>query len=358
MPEQFGDKRHEATPYRRQQAREQGQVARSQDLASAAVLVGSLLLIIYFGDSVVRFLEQLMQQQLGSVTIDDWKSADASAMLASITVGLARVLLPILGLVLVLAILSHVGQTGFLFLPQKVSLDWNHVNPLRGLQRIFSWSSVMRLLFGLSKTTLVLIVAVWCLWSDREQILSASSLSTASLAVFLAEFLLWTTLKIAVALLILALLDYGYQYWHHEHDLRMTDQELREEMKTLQGDPQILARRRSVQRQLVLNRLSTIVPTADFVVTNPTELAVAIQYEMETMAAPIVVAKGAGVLAQRIRRLALENSIPIIERKELARALYQQVDVNQPIPTDQYAAVAEILRYVYQLKGKTLPKAA
>jgi len=358
MPEQFGDKRHEATPYRRQQAREQGQVARSQDLASAAVLVGSLLLIIYLGKAVVHFLEQLMHQQLGSATIEDWNSADASALLATITVGLAHALLPVLGLVLVLVVLSHVGQIGFMFLPQKITLDWNHINPLRGFQRIFSWSSAMRLLFGLGKTAMVLIVAAWCLWNDREQILAASTLPAGSLAAFVVHFLLWTSLKIAVALLVLALLDYGYQYWHHEHDLRMTDQELREEMKTLQGDPQILARRRSVQRQLVLNRLSTIVPTADFVVTNPTELAVAIHYEMETMAAPTVVAKGAGVLAQRIRRLALENGIPIIERKELARALYQQVDINQPIPTEQYAAVAEILRYVYQLKGKTLPKVA
>jgi len=358
MAENFGDKRHEATPYRRQQAREQGQVARSQDLASAAVLVGSLLLIIYLGEGVVRFFEAFTEQQLGSASGDHWEVGDATSALAALTLGLARVLLPILGLVLVLAVLSHVGQVGFLFLPQKVALDWNHVNPLRGFQRVFSWSSVMRLTFGLGKTAVVLIVAGWCLWNDREQILLASSLAVAPLASFIADFLLWTSLKIAVALLVLAVLDYGYQYWRHELDLRMTDQELREEMKTLQGDPQILARRRSVQRQLVLNRLSTIVPTADFVVTNPTELAVAIRYDMETMAAPIVVAKGAGVLAQRIRRLALESSIPIIERKELARALYQQVEVNQPIPTEQYAAVAEILRYVYQLKGRTLPQAA
>ena len=135
----------------------------------------------------------------------------------------------------------------------------------------------------------------------------------------------------------------------------MTTQEVREEMKSLQGDPQMAARRRQIQRQLVLNRMQTAVPQADVVVTNPTELAVAIKYDPTSMQAPIVVAKGAGVLAQRIRRLALDNNIPIVERKPLAQSLYKHVDINKPIPTEQYAAVAEILRYVYQLQGRTLP---
>jgi flagellar biosynthetic protein FlhB len=283
---------------------------------------------------------------------------DASAHAARLAIALAQVVLPLLALILLLATISHFVQVGFVFLPQKAALDWNNINPLRGLQRIFSTSNVMRLVFGIVKVAVALSVASWCVWHDQEQLLGCGGLSTPQLAAFLAEFLLWTCLKIGAALLILALLDYGFQYWKHEQDLRMTDQELREELKTLQGDPQIVARRRAVQRQLVLNRLSSVVPTADFVVTNPTELAVAIRYEFETMAAPVVIAKGAGVLAQRIRRLALENRIPIVERKELARALYQQVDVNQPIPTDMYAAVAEILRYVYQLQGKALPRAA
>ena len=132
-------------------------------------------------------------------------------------------------------------------------------------------------------------------------------------------------------------------------------QEMREEMKHLEGDPQIVARRRVVQRQLVLNRLSQMVPKADVVITNPTELAVAIQYEPESMAAPIVVAKGAGLIARRIRQLALEHGIPVVEKKPLAQALYREVEVSQPIPHDKYAAVAEVLAYVYQLQGKKIP---
>jgi flagellar biosynthetic protein FlhB len=135
----------------------------------------------------------------------------------------------------------------------------------------------------------------------------------------------------------------------------MTHQEIREEMKNLQGDPQIISRRRAIQRQMALNRIGDKVPKADVIVTNPTELAVAIQYDPEKMAAPIVVAKGAGVLAQRIRRLALEHNIPVVERKPLAQLLYKEVDINRPVPDASYAAVAEVLAYVYQLKGKKMP---
>jgi flagellar biosynthesis protein FlhB len=358
MPEQFGDKRHEATPFRRQQAREQGQIPRSQDLASAVVLVGALLLLIYLGRGAADFFFSYTETQLRTASTQEWALGDAGAHALQLTLGVSRVMLPILALLMVVAAASHIFQVGFLFLPQKAMLDWNHINPLRGMKRILSLSNVVRLGFGLIKTALVLVVGGWCIWQERAELMAISTLATHKLAAYLAEFLLWTCLKVGVALLILALLDYGFQYWKHEQDLRMTDQEMRDELKTLQGDPQIVARRRAVQRQLVLNRLSTTIPVADFVVTNPTELAVAVRYDMETMPAPIVVAKGAGVLAQRIRRLALENGVPIIERKELARALYAQVDVNQPIPTDMYAAVAEILRYVYQLKGKTLPRAA
>jgi flagellar biosynthetic protein FlhB len=156
---------------------------------------------------------------------------------------------------------------------------------------------------------------------------------------------------------VLALFDFAFQKWKHEQDLKMTQQEVRDEMKNLQGDPQIIARRKAVQRQLALNRMGDSVPKADVVVTNPTELAIAIQYDPDKMKAPVVVAKGAGVLAQRIRRLALENNIPVVERKPLAQLLYKEVDVNHPVPDESYAAVAEVLAYVYQLKGKTLPGA-
>ena len=151
---------------------------------------------------------------------------------------------------------------------------------------------------------------------------------------------------VGLALLVLALLDYAYQWWRHEQDLKMTPQELREELKNLEGNPQVIARRKQVQRDLVLQRLSALVPQANVVLTNPNQLAVAVRYDPKTMSAPVVVAKGSGASAEHIRRVATEHGVPAIEQKKLARMLYRQVDTNRPIPADQYEAVAEVLTQV------------
>jgi flagellar biosynthetic protein FlhB len=161
--------------------------------------------------------------------------------------------------------------------------------------------------------------------------------------------------KTAFALAVLAILDYGFQKWKYEQDLKMTDEEIREEVKSTQGDPMIKSRRRRVQRQLAQQRLQNDIPKADVIVTNPTELAIAIQYDPLTMKAPVVVAKGADLVAARIRKIALEHSIPVVERKPLAQALFKAVKIGQPIPTTEYGAVAEVLKYVYELKGKKMP---
>ena len=355
MAEAFGEKQHEATPYRRQKAREQGEVARSPDLASAVLLIIGLLILLSFGGGLAALFLRYTEQHLGE---EAWLSADRDFLVAECrasAAAFAKVLLPMLGLLVAAAIASHVGQTGFLFLPHKLAFDSSRISPLSGFRRIFSWSGAVRLAFGVFKILVVAAVAFACVWRERDQLLELSGLSSAAIASYAIQLTVWTCLKIGIALVLLAILDYGYQRWKHERDLRMTSQELREELKTLQGDPQITARRRAVQRQLVMQRIRSAVPKADVVITNPTELAIAIRYDMQTMDAPVVVAKGAGAVARHIRQLALEHGIPIVERKELARAIYHRVDVGRPIPPEQYAAMAEVLRYVYQLQGKTLP---
>ena len=355
MAESFGDKQHEATPHRREKAREEGQIARSHDLAAAAVLVGGLVIVLYFGGDVAQFLAQYTQRQLGEPA---WQSVDRDTLMHewyAVIIRLAQSVLPALGLVLLVGIVANVGQVGFLWLPNKLAWDLSRLNPISGAQRLFSMAAAMRLGFGIVKILIVTAVAYWCLWGERDELVVTSELDIGQLTKFIIDITLWTCIKIGSALFILALIDYAYQWWKQEQDMRMTSQEMREEMKYLQGDPQVVARRKAVQRQLIMQRIRNAVPTADVVVTNPTELAIAIQYDPVAMDAPVVVAKGAGPIAQRIRRLALENSVPVIERKELARYLYKNVDIGKPIPAEQYAAMAEVLRYVYQLKGKTLP---
>ncbi len=355
MADQQGDKSQEATPHRRQKAREEGQVARSQDLSSAVLLLGSLLTVVWMGQGMVDLFFNLAREQLGGEAMLTTDIATVSSQGVGIVSSIAGVYLPVLGVIIGLAIMSNLLQVGFLFLPEKIAFNPSHISPLKGVKRIFSLSSAVRLGFGIIKIGIVAAIAGLSLYSQREDILSLSGMSIAQIAWFLPQVLLWTAIKIAVALFILAILDFAFQRWKHEQDLKMTNQEVREEMKNLQGDPQIIARRRAVQRQLVMNRLSSAVPKADVVITNPTELAIAIQYDTETMLAPIVVAKGSGVIARRIRLLAIEHNIPVVEKKPLAQALYKQVDINHPIPRDLFATVAEVLAYVYQLKGKPIP---
>ena len=354
MPEQTGEKSEEATQHRRERARTEGQVAKSQDLSSALLLLGAVGCLMYLGSSVVDFMGMLASRKLGGE--QPWKLDQAGAVfeLNWLAMEVGNILLPLFGLMMLVGIATNVGQIGFHFLPQKLALDINRINPLRGLKRIFSAGGFARLAFGVFKVMIVTAVSVWSLWGNHEEILLLGTRSVPEIAGFVPQIVLGTCLKIGWALLILALFDYFFQRWKYEQDIRMTTQEVREEVKSLQGDPQIVARRRAVQRQLVLNRLNTSVLKADVVVTNPTQLAIAIQYDPITMPAPVVLAKGAGVLADRIRKLALEHGIPVVERKPLAQALYQQAEPGETIPAEQYMAVAEVLKYVYRLQGKTL----
>lgn len=355
MAENDGDKTQDATPHRRQQAREEGQVAKSQDLASAALLLVGLAALLWMGGPVVEMLARYVTEQLGG---EPWLIADPQFFvthLQRVAYALAYSMLPIFGLLVFTGIAANFLQVGLLFLPEKLSPDLTRLDPLQGLGRIFSLSNLVRLVMGLLKMALVAGVAYASLYSQREKILGLTVMTTPDIAKFLPEILIWTSMKIAMALLLLAVLDYGFQWWKQERDLRMTSQEVREEMKNLEANPQMVARRKQVQRELAMHRISSAVPKADAVITNPTELAIAIQYDPEKMASPIVVAKGAGLIAARIRKLALEHGIPILERKPLAQALYREVEIDHPIPQDRFAAVAEVLAYVYQLKGKKIP---
>jgi len=339
------------------EARKQGQVVRSQDLGSAILLLLALLALWMMGPRLVDYLAGYSAGQFGGPA---WVKTDLDTALAhwnAVMLALVKNVLPLLGLVMLGAIAVNVLQVGFLFLPDKLAPDLSRISPIKGFGRLFSLTSTMRLTFGLFKVAVIGVVAGVSLYSQHEEILGLAAIPLGQSAEFLVSILLWTSVKIAIALLVLAILDYAFQWWKHEQDLKMTPQEMREEMKNLEGSPEIRARRRQVQRQLALSRMSQAVPRADVVVTNPTELAVAIRYDHETMAAPIVVAKGAGHMARRIRELALEHGIPVVERKPLAQALYREVEIDQPIPADKYAAVAEVLAYVYQLKGKKIPGA-
>lgn len=353
-----GEKKHVASPYRRQQAREKGQVARSQDLGSALVLLLAVLALSWWGPQVANSIATIMKGAFTQTRYLDMDSRAATGLIAASGLECLWALLPIMLSVCCVVLINNWFQIGFLFLPDKLSMDWKRINPLSGIKRLFDLPNLARLGFGLLKIGLVATVIVLGLWSRWDVILQAQSLSVGEIGMLVWNTTIDMCIRTAVVLLILAILDYGFQWWKMEQDLMMTDEEMREEMKMMNGDPQVAARRRAVQRQLVMSRMQNDIPNADVVITNPTELAIAIKFDPKTMPAPIVVAKGSGHVAARIRKLALESRVPIVERKPLAQALFKNVDIGQAIPVEQYEAVAEVLRYVYQLQGKPLPTLA
>ena len=357
MSDSNGDKKHFATERRRRQAREQGQVVRSQDLTSAAMLLAALASLWMLGGRAAEQLAGALIEALSTPNIAPLGTNDAAHRLAMTGARLAIATVPIMVVMVAAAILVNVTQTGLILSPAKLAPKLSHVSLLAGVKRIASLQGVMRLAFGLFKVLIIVVVSYAALRKYGEPVMGLASMSVPQIAKTLFESLIGTCVWIGGALFILALLEYAFQKWKHEQDLMMTDQEMRDEMKETEGDPQVAARRRQVQRQMAMNRIGSDVPKADVVVSNPTELAIAIQYDPLTMPAPIVLAKGAGVMAQRIRRLALENGIPVVERKPLAQALYKTVEVGDVVPTEQYQAVAEVLRYVYQLQGKSIPQA-
>ncbi|MCC9642138.1 EscU/YscU/HrcU family type III secretion system export apparatus switch protein [Rhodopirellula sp. JC740] len=357
MSDAGGDKKHSASERKRRQAREKGQVAKSQDLTSATLLLAAIGALYVIGGNTAAYLAGGIENALGQTRSAPMTTQDATQYMLQLAQRLAMAAIPLMGLMFVGGVLINLFQTGLLFSTDRLVPKLSNISPLSGAKRILSLQGVMRLTFGIFKVGIIAGIAFLALRAHHESVVTMASLSVPQLAKSMFDTLFGVSLWIGCGLFVLALLEYVYQWWKTEQDLMMTDQEVRDELKDTEADPQVAARRRQVARQLAMGQLATEVPKADVVASNPTELAIAIKYDPLTMPAPIVVAKGAGMIAQRIRRLALENGIPVVERKELAQALYKLVEVGDEVPAEQYQAVAEILRYVYQMQGKKIPQA-
>lgn len=352
-----GEKTEQPTERRRQEVRSQGNIARSADLTAAGLLIGVASMLYFSGAGLVTSLSEFMQKSLEQ---DAWLRIDQGLLMnqfQSFLILFARVVLPSMLILVASAIATNLLQVGFIVTTESLQPQWSRINPISGFQRLFSLKGVVRLLGSLLKLSFLIVVAAWYIAGRMPSFLTLFAVDPASAGISIGQAMIILAFFLAGTLLSLAILDYGYQYWQFEQDIRMTKQEIREEHRQMEGDPQIRQRRREVHRKLASSRQMQDVKTADFVVTNPTHIAVAIKYDSEKMAAPVVVAKGEGFMAERIRKIAAEHRVPIIEKKPLARALYKTVKVGRPIPLDMYEAVAEILAYVYRLRGKK-PKSA
>jgi flagellar biosynthetic protein FlhB len=332
-------------------------VARSHDLSTALILLTALLFLNFFGEEVVGGLRELARVIFGALHEVEINQNNATRHAAAVLLLLMKAMFPMLLVVAVFAIAANVLQVGFLMTAYPLIPNLDRLNPISGLQRMFSLRSLVRLLASIFKVVVISLVLYFTLVGEKTKIVMMADLHPLQITGYVIDICLLMGIRAALALLVLGLLDYGYQRWQYERDLRMSRTEIREELKRMEGDPRVRERRRALQRQLAMQRMMAQVPRAAVVITNPTTLAIALEYN-KNMEAPRVLAKGAGFLAERIVALAMEHDIPIVQRRELAQALFRQVDVGQMIPPEFFPAVAEVLAYVYRLTGKRFGVAA
>jgi flagellar biosynthetic protein FlhB len=353
VPEDSAEERTEqATPRRRQEARERGQVARSREVNSVAVLLGGVVLLWATAPVIHGGLAGLLRSSLGEALARPVTAANAPELLGgALTRGLAA-MGPLAAGLVVVALLASYGQVGLMVTPQSVQPKLSHIDPVQGFKRMFSLRAVMRTVFALLKLGLIVAVLVLAIRSRVEEFLPLVNARAGGLFAYLCRTSALVCLQVCAVLVVIAIADYGYQRWEHERKLRMTRQELREEMKRMEGDPLVKSRIRQIQREVARRRMMQELPQADVVVTNPTHYAVALRYDAARMEAPSVVAKGRDRLAAKIRDLARQHGIPFVEDPVLARTLYRTVELGAEIPLALYQAVARVLSYIYQLRRR------
>lgn len=351
-----------ATGRRIEQAREKGQVARSRELTTVAILLAAGGSMMFMGRDVMARMSAMMKNAL---TLDKAAAFEPNHMLLHLhqySMDMMLAFLPFLGLLMVVTVAASILISGWLFTVSAFAPDFSRLDPLKGVTRIISWSGMMEMLKAVFKAGLIGGVALWVVWQDVDGVIALVSEPLESGVVHLAGMVGFTFMAVSASMLLIVAVDVPYQLWNYSRQLKMTKEEVRQESKETEGDPHVKARIRALQREAARRRMMSEVPKADVIVTNPTHYAVALRYQEGRMSAPQVVAKGAALLALRIRELGEENRVPILEAPPLARALYRHAELGQEIPAKLYTAVAEVLAYVYQLRryrtyGGTQPEA-
>jgi flagellar biosynthetic protein FlhB len=354
MAEQEGQEKTEVpTEKKRRESREEGQVAFSKELSSAALLAGIVLTLVATSPIILDAMRQLMSQIFRDLAQSEELSIDSIFTLSGEILSIILpAFAPFAAVIIFVGILASVLQVGVLITFKAIAPKFNKISPLTGLKRLFSSQSLADFLKSMAKLIIVGFVG-YLTYIEKITELNGLSVSTPeSILIYNFTVVAEVAGKIVLALVAIAIFDYFYQRWHHEQQLMMTKQEVKDETKQTEGDPQLKARIRQIQREMSNARMMQEVPKADAVIVNPTHFSVAILYDRDVMTAPEVIAKGADHLALRMRTVARENNVPILERPELARDLYANVEIGDDIPERFYKAIAEILAFVYRLRKR------
>lgn len=353
--EDLDDKTEEASEHRRAEWKKEGKVSQSRELTSAIILLAVLICMYASSAWSLKGVASVFESSLGELrnySQRDWDVSTISSISFFALKSFFFIILPVGLCSFVMGIVATIMQTGFVWSTKSLEPDLEKINPISGMQRIVSFNGI----FEVIKAVIKLAVALTALYSFFSglifEIPNMWAMSIGGILQFMGPHLMKMLFTVAISMFVIAVADFAYQKFQFERRLRMTKQEARDERKQLEGDPAIKARIRSMQRQAASRKMLDAVRTADVIITNPTHIAIAIVFDRENMFAPKVVAKGADHMAERIKQIARDNGVPCVENVPLARALFKALKVGQVISREFYNAVAEVLAYVYRLKGK------
>jgi flagellar biosynthesis protein FlhB len=347
------EKTEKATPRKRDESRKKGQVAKSADIVTALSLFSMFLFFLFAIPYMGHHLAQLMTDTFTNGLAKPLTKGGVAQLFTGLAIESGKIVAPILVVSFVIAIVANVIQIGFMFSTEAISVKLNRLDPISGFKRIYSIRALVEFLKSLLKISAIGFCTFLILWMNMDQIMMIGQKSVGEALVIVGKITLEMGMSASIILLFLAILDYLYQKYDFEKNIRMSKKEIKDEYKKTEGDPLIKSKIRERQRQMAMRRMMQEVPKADVVITNPTHYAVALIYKDGEMDAPVIVAKGADYVALKIREIAKENGVTIVEKRELARALFP-LDIGSQVPEEFFKAVAEILAYVYQLKGKKL----
>lgn len=345
------EKTEEATPKRQEEARNKGQVPRSRELTTMAMLLMAAIAMTFMGERMVVQLGDIMRLGLAverAKIFDPWSVIELFGQAVSLGILL---MLPFLVLMVATALAAPVALGGWAFSTEALAFKFDKLNPVTGLKRIFAARGVMELVKALAKFLLIGLIGALLLWHFLPQLMGLGREDPAVGLAHAGQILSRSFVILSASLALIAAIDVPFQLWDHAKNLKMTRQEVRDEHKNTEGKPEVKAKVRTMQREIAQRRMMSEVPKADVVITNPTHYAIALRYDADKMAAPVVVAKGVELVASQIRTVAVANKVPIFEAPPLARALYYSTEIDQQVPAGLYLAVAQVLAYVFQLRA-------
>jgi flagellar biosynthetic protein FlhB len=350
--ESFEEKTEQPTPRKREDTRKKGEVAKSREVPSVAVLLTGLITLTAFGSYMYSQIQTIMKSAFSLLTLRDLSLPDFMVFAERMVSSFILAMIPLLAAIFIAAVFSNIMQVGFMFSAESIKPKFSKLNPIKGFGRLFSKQSFMELFKCLLKLAIVGGIAYWTIRGEMKNVPFLGEMETHSIVAYILLAIFKIFIRCTLAMIFLVVIDYAFQKWEFEKKIKMSKKEVKDELKRTEGDPLIKSRIKSIQMQMARRRMMQAVPEADVVITNPTALAVALKYDSASMGAPQLLAKGSGKIAEKIKELAAKYDIPILENRDLARSVYSLVEIGEEIPPALYQAVAEVLAYIYRLKGK------